>query len=61
MSHYLIDNYEMIEDKIISEWNDFKGRILEYIALEYIKKTLGNEYPQLGSFRDRRGNELDLL
>ena len=61
MSHYSIGNYDMIKNKIISEWNDFKGRIFEDIAIEFISKRLGNEYPQLGRFWDRRGNEIDIL
>lgn len=61
MSHYLIGNYGVIKRKIASEWNNFKGRILEDIALEFIRKTLSDEFPEIGRFWDRRGNEIDIV
>jgi hypothetical protein len=61
MSHYLIGNYGIIKEKIASEWNDFKGRIFEDIALEFIGKKMSKEFPEVGRFWDRRGNEIDIV
>lgn len=61
MSHYLIGNYSIIKEKIALEWNDFKGRVFENIALEFIRKTLVREFPEVGRFWDRRGNEIDIV
>lgn len=61
MSHYLIGNYGIIKEKIASEWNDFKGRILEDLALEFARKTLSDKFPEVGRFWDRRGNEIDIV
>ncbi|MFQ5800669.1 MAG: ATP-binding protein [Candidatus Hydrothermarchaeales archaeon] len=61
MSHYLIGNYDIIKEKIALEWKDFKGRILEDVALEFARKTLSNNFPKIGRFWDRRGNEIDIV
>lgn len=61
MSHYLIGNYGPIKKKIDLEWNDFKARLFEDIALEFIRKTLVREYPEVGRFWDRKGNEVDIV
>jgi len=61
MSHYLIGNYGVIKEKIASEWNDFKGRIFENIALEFIGKKMLKEFPEAGKFWDRKGNEVDIV
>jgi len=61
MSHYLVGNYDIIKEKIASEWNDFKGRVFEDIALEFIRKTASDEFSEVGRFWDRRGNEIDIV
>ncbi len=61
MNHYSIGNYGLIKEKIFQQWGDFKGRIFEDIALEFVQKTLPGEYPDIGRFWDRRGNEIDIV
>jgi len=61
MSHYLIGNYNIIQKKITTGWRDFEGRVFEDIALEFIRKTLVNDYPEIGRYWDRRGNEIDIV
>jgi hypothetical protein len=61
MSHYQIGNYDVIREKIASQWQDFKGRVLEDMALEFVRKTRVDEFPEVGRFWDRRGNEIDVV
>lgn len=60
MSHYQIGNYRVIKEKITSEWPDFKGRIFEDIALEFIRNTM-LKFPETGRFWNRKGNEIDIV
>lgn len=61
MSSYEAGNYGLIREKIASEWGDFRGRSWERTAIEFARKKLADKFPQIGSFWDRSGNEIDLV
>ena len=61
MNHYVIGNYDIIREKIVSGWNEFRGRIWEDIVIDFMKRTMSVEYPEIGRFWDRRGNEIDIV
>ncbi|MEA3558581.1 MAG: ATP-binding protein [Candidatus Thermoplasmatota archaeon] len=61
MSIYQIGRYDLISSKIDEQWDAFKGRIIEDLALEYAARTWIEDYPQIGKYWDRKGNEIDIL
>jgi len=61
MSLYEIGAYEKIQEKIASNWNAFYGRAFERLALNSIKPDLLDEYPNVGMYWDRKGNEFDIV
>jgi hypothetical protein len=61
MSLYQRGDYDAILGKVKADWNDFKGRLFEDIALDYATAALGSRYPEIGRFWDRRGNEIDVV
>lgn len=61
MSDYRIGNYDRLMDLILERWNTHRGRIYERVALDFCRNELKMEYPKIGSYWDRKGNELDIV
>lgn len=61
MSDYQLGIYEGIRKDIQSAWPEFRGRLLEDIALEYVRGELSNLFPHLGRFWNRYGTEIDIV
>lgn len=61
MSQYSVGNYDPIRKRITSDWNGFIGKVFEDMALEYARKTRSTDFPDIGRFWDRRGNEVDIV
>jgi AAA+ ATPase superfamily predicted ATPase len=60
-SQYELGNYEVIARKVREEWNSLRGIAFEDIARDYLKRTLLQDYPRIGRYWDRKGNEIDVV
>lgn len=61
MSLYQSGRYDTLKQKILSEWRAFSGRAFEDMVRELLIRELSGEYARLGSWWNRRGDEIDLL
>jgi AAA+ ATPase superfamily predicted ATPase len=61
LSQYMAGNYATLMEKVSRDWNSFTGRIFEDICRELISKELIDEYPKIGPWWDRKGNEIDVV
>ena len=61
LSQYMAGNYERFKNRITSEWKGYTGRIFEDIFRDLLTQKLVSEYPKIGVWWDRKGNEIDLV
>jgi len=61
LSQYMAGNYRPLMEKVLREWKSFTGRIFEDVFRELITENLISEYPKIGTWWDRRGNEIDVV
>ena len=61
MSLYQGGRYTILKDKILSEWKGFSGRAFEEMVRTLIIEELDGQYDHIGSWWNRRGDEIDLL
>lgn len=61
LSQYMAGSYTTLMEKVSRDWNSFTGRIFEDICRELISKELIDEYPKIGPWWDRKGNEIDVV
>lgn len=61
MSLYQSGQYIILKDKILSEWKGFSGRAFEEMVRTLIIEDLAAQYDHIGSWWNRRGDEIDLL
>lgn len=61
MSLYQGGRYDLLTEKTLSEWNAFTGRAFEEMVREILREELSGEYDRIGSWWNRRGDEIDLL
>jgi hypothetical protein len=60
-SLYEANAYGRLGKTIKAGWGTFRGRAFEAAAVEALRSPLLEEYPLVGPFWDRKGNELDLV
>ncbi len=61
MSLYQAGRYDLLTEKTMSEWNAFTGWAFEEMVREILGEELSGEYDRIGSWWNRRGDEIDLL
>lgn len=61
MSLYQSGQYNLLKDKILSEWKGFSGRAFEEMVRTLIIEDIAGQYDHIGSWWNRRGDEIDLL
>lgn len=61
MSDYQLGMYGSIRKDIQSAWPEFRGRVLEDIAMEFVRGEVSDRFPHLGRFWSRSGTEIDIV
>lgn len=61
MSLYQSGKYDLLKEKILSEWKGFSGAAYEELVRTLLKEDLAGQYTHIGSWWNRRGDEIDLL
>ena len=61
LSQYMSENYEPIMEKVLQEWQSYTGKLFEDMLRELITENIISEYPDIGSWWNRRGDEVDIL
>jgi len=61
MSLYQGGRYDLLTEKTLSEWNAFTGWAFEEMVREILREELAEDYDNISSWWNRRGDEIDLL
>ena len=61
MSLYQSGQYGLLKERILSEWKGFSGRAFEEMVRTLLIQDLAGQYEHIGSWWNRRGDEIDLL
>ncbi len=48
-------------EKVRKEWQSYTGKIFEDIVRELLVEKMISDYPELGSWWNRKGDEIDIL
>jgi hypothetical protein len=58
---YQLGNHEKIRKIVREQWNGFRGRVFEDVALEFVQRKFSTDFHKIGKYWDRKGNELDIV
>jgi AAA+ ATPase superfamily predicted ATPase len=61
LSQYMGGNYDPIMEKVLQEWQSYTGKLFEDMMRELISEKIIADYPEIGSWWNRRGDEIDIL
>jgi AAA+ ATPase superfamily predicted ATPase len=61
MSEVSLGRFERIREEIHAQWPAHRGAVFEDIALQYVRVWKSAEYPEIGRYWSRRGDEVDIL
>jgi hypothetical protein len=54
-------NYSPMLEKVRKEWQSYTGKIFEDIVRELLVEKMIGDYPEIGSWWNRKGDEIDIL
>jgi uncharacterized protein len=61
LSQYMSGNYTTLMKRVLQEWKSFAGWAFEDVCRELLVEELIAQYPKIGPWWDRRGNEIDVV
>lgn len=61
MSLYESGRFDLLKDRILREWKGFSGQAFEEMIRTLLARDLAERYEEIGSWWNRRGDEIDLL
>ncbi|MDW7733718.1 MAG: ATP-binding protein [Methanolobus sp.] len=61
LSQYMGGNYDPIMEKVLGEWQSYTGKLFEDMLRELITEEMISDYPEIGSWWNRKGDEIDIL
>ena len=61
MSLYESGRFDLLKDRILREWKGFSGQAFEEMIRTLLARNLAERYDEIGSWWNRRGDEIDLL
>lgn len=61
LSQYMGGKYDPIMENVLQEWQSYTGKLFEDITRELLTEEIVSEYPEIGSWWNRRGDEIDIL
>ena len=60
-SQYVAGNYSPMLEKVRKEWQSYTGKIFEDIVRELLVEKTISDYPDIGSWWNRKGDEIDIF
>jgi AAA+ ATPase superfamily predicted ATPase len=54
-------NYSPMLEKVRKEWQSYTGKIFEDIVRELLVEKMIGDYPEIGSWWNQKGDEIDIL
>ncbi|WP_406670270.1 ATP-binding protein [Methanolobus sp. ZRKC4] len=61
LSQYMGGKYDPIMENVLQQWQSYTGKLFEDMIRELISSRLISEYPEIGSWWNRKGDEIDIL
>ncbi len=61
LSQYMAGNYVSLTEKVLQEWQSYTGKIFEDTVRDLIIEKISSDYPEIGSWWNRKGDEIDIL
>ena len=61
MSMYQGGHYKLLKDRIMAEWKGFSGHAFEEMVRTLLIQDLSGQFDHIGSWWNRRGDEIDFL
>ncbi len=61
LSQYMAGNYVSLTEKVLQEWQSYTGKIFEDTVRDLIVEKIGSDYPEIGGWWNRKGDEIDIL
>ncbi|WP_319507346.1 ATP-binding protein [uncultured Methanolobus sp.] len=61
LSQYMGGKYDPIMEKVLQQWQSYTGKLFEDMIRELMSSRLISEYPEIGSWWNRKGDEIDIL
>jgi hypothetical protein len=61
LSQYMAGNYLSLTEKVLQEWQSYTGKIFEDTVRDLIVEKINFDYPEIGSWWNRKGDEIDIL
>lgn len=61
MSLYEGGRYDILKDRVLSEWKGFSGWAFEEMVRSLLVQEIGTQYERASAWWNRRGDEIDLL
>ncbi len=61
LSQYMAGEYEPLLERVEAEWDRYSGFLFENMVRDLLTPVLRSEFPQIGPWWDRKGNEIDLV
>lgn len=61
LSQYMAGNYNSMIEKVLQEWQSYTGKVFEDMFRELITDKIASDYREIGSWWNRRGDEIDIL
>jgi hypothetical protein len=53
--------YSSIMENVLQQWQSYTGKLFEDIIRELLAEEIIFEYPEIGSWWNRKGDEIDIL
>lgn len=61
LSQYMAGKYSSIMENVLQQWQSYTGKLFEDITRELLAEEIVSEYPEIGSWWNRKGDEIDIL
>ncbi|MEZ5335112.1 MAG: DUF234 domain-containing protein [Methanolobus sp.] len=61
LSQYMGGKYDPIMENVLQQWQSYTGKLFEDMIRELISDRIISEYPEIGSWWNRKGDEIDIL
>ena len=61
LSQYMGGKYDSVMDNALQEWQSYTGKLFEDMIRELITEEISSDYPEIGSWWNRKGDEIDIL
>jgi AAA+ ATPase superfamily predicted ATPase len=61
LSQYMAGINVSLSENVLQEWQSYTGKIFEDTVRDLIVEKIGSDYPEIGGWWNRKGDEIDIL